>query len=615
MILSIQDGTVSYSGKPVFENLSFHIHAGSKIALVGGNGAGKTTLMHMITGTRELDGGERWEDNNISIGYLQQDVVPKEGQTVFDYIMEEIKAEEKAAHEYKVDKITTAVHLDPQMRMDKLSGGQVRRAALARALVEDPDILLMDEPTNHLDLEAIEWLEGYLKNYRGTILCVSHDRTFLSNITDRIFWLDRGNLRVCPRGFKYFEEWSTELLEQEARELKNRKTFVQQELEWATRGVKARVKRNVRRVARMQELRDQFKADESSYRRATRKVKLTPTLEEEASSRVVAEFYNVSKSFEKEDGEKISILNKFSMKIMRGERIGILGKNGSGKTTFLKLLLKELEPDEGRLKMSKVAEISYFDQRRRDLVPTQSLRKTLCPTGGDFVNVNGKDRHVCGYLRDFMFDPSDIDRTVETLSGGEKNRLLLAKVLAHPGNLMILDEPTNDLDMETLDMLEEALCNYTGTLFVVSHDRDFLDQTVTKILAFEGDAKVETFIGGYSDYLERRKQKRKKSKSAKQKQAKQQKQKTKEITEKPAKQKNGKMTFKLKHELEKLPKKIETTETRIAELNTMLADSALYENDPETFHSAVKELAEMQAKLERYETRWLELEEMAEGAA
>ena len=615
MILSIQDGTVSYSGKLVFENLSFHIHAGSKIALVGGNGAGKTTLMHMITGTRELDGGERWEDNNISIGYLQQDVVPKEGQTVFDYIMEEIKAEEKAAHEYKVDKITTAVHLDPQMRMDKLSGGQVRRAALARALVEDPDILLMDEPTNHLDLEAIEWLEGYLKSYRGTILCVSHDRTFLSNITDRIFWLDRGNLRVCPRGFKYFEEWSTELLEQEARELKNRKTFVQQEVEWATRGVKARVKRNVRRVARMQELRDQFKADESSYRRATRKVKLTSTLEEEASSRVVAEFYNVSKSFEKDDGEKISILNKFSMKIMRGERIGILGKNGSGKTTFLKLLLKELEPDEGRLKMSKVAEISYFDQRRRDLVPTQSLRKPLCPTGGDFVNVNGKSRHVCGYLRDFMFDPSDIDRTVETLSGGEKNRLLLAKVLAHPGNLMILDEPTNDLDMETLDMLEEALCNYTGTLFVVSHDRDFLDQTVTKILAFEGDAKVESFIGGYSDYLERRKQKQKKSKSAKQKQVKQQKQKNKETAEKPAKQKNGKMTFKLKHELEKLPKKIETTETRIAELNTMLADSALYENDPETFHSAVKELAEMQAKLERYETRWLELEEMAEGAA
>lgn len=619
LILSIQDGAVIYSGKPVFENLSFNIHQGHKIALVGNNGAGKTTLMHMITGERELDAGERWEENGLSIGYLQQDMVPQKGQSVFDYIMEEIEAEHKSAHEYKVDMITNAVRLDAQALMETLSGGQIRRAALARALVENPDILLMDEPTNHLDLEAIEWLEGYLKSYRGTVLCVSHDRTFLSNITDTVFWLDRGQIRVSPKGFKHFEDWSNTLIEQEARELKNRKTFVQQEVEWANRGVKARVKRNVRRVERMKELRAKFEADQSAYRRAMAKVSVTPTVENESTSRVVAEFYNVGKSFQKENGEELPILKKFSLKIMRGERIGILGKNGSGKTTFLKMLTRDLTPDAGRLKISKAAEISYFDQRRRDLVPTQSLRKTLCPNGGEFVTVNGKERHVCGYLKNFMFDPSEVERAVETLSGGEKNRLLLAKILANPGNFMILDEPTNDLDMDTLDMLEEALCNYTGTLFVVSHDRDFLDQTVTKILAFEGEGCVETHLGGYSDYLKARNAKIAQKKKKTQKQQKNTPAKAREKTattdtetsEQHGVQKSGKMTYKLKHELEKLPQKIERTEKEIAALNALLSDSGLYEKDPDKFHEAVKDLAEMQNKLERYETRWLELDEFA----
>ncbi|MGH1398026.1 MAG: ABC-F family ATP-binding cassette domain-containing protein, partial [Alphaproteobacteria bacterium] len=501
LLLSVKDAMVRYSENPVFEGLAFNIHAGSRIALVGKNGAGKSTLMNIITGVQDLDEGERWEEVGTSVGYLRQDITPQEGQTVFDYIFEEIKDEDRELYEYKVDIVADALGIDKYAQMTVLSGGQLRRAGLARALVEEPDILLLDEPTNHLDLEIIEWLEGYLKGYRGTLVCISHDRTFLANITDKVFWLDRGSLKVSPRGFKYFEEWSTELLEQEERELKNRKQSVGIEVAWASRGVKARVKRNVRRLEQVRQMRDKLKADESAYRKATQKIELKPIDNIDASSKIVAEFYNVHKSFEAEH-KTVPILSGFSLRIKRGDRIGILGKNGSGKTTFLKMLLKEMEPDQGRVKTRKELEFSYFDQKRSDLDPTDSLKKVLSPGGGDYINVMGKERHVCGYLKSFMFDPSRAQDKVSQLSGGQKNRLMLAKILANPKSCLILDEPTNDLDMDTLDMLEEILSNYNGTLIVVSHDRDFLDQTVTKILAFEGDAKVETVIGGYSDYLE-----------------------------------------------------------------------------------------------------------------
>ena len=269
LALSVKDAMVRYSDVPVFENLSFNIHKGARIALVGKNGAGKSTLMNIITGRQDLDEGERWEEQGLSIGYLQQEVIPKEGQSIYDYVIQEIPEEERELHAYKVDIVTDALQIDPQAMLTRLSGGQLRRAGLARALVEEPDILLLDEPTNHLDLEVIEWLEGYLKAYRGTLLCVSHDRTFLANITNQIFWLDRGDLKVCPRGFGHFEEWSTMLLEQEERELRNRKSIVAQEVEWASRGVKARRKRNMRRLELVKEMRDQLKADESSYRRAS----------------------------------------------------------------------------------------------------------------------------------------------------------------------------------------------------------------------------------------------------------------------------------------------------------------------------------------------------------
>ena len=610
LLLSVKDAMVRYSETPIFENLDFNIHQGKRIALVGKNGAGKTTLMNIITGAQELDEGERWEEPGVTIGYLRQDIHPKDGQTVFDYIFEEIDSNEHELHAYKVDIVAEALHLDVNAKLSRLSGGQLRRAGLARALVEEPDILLLDEPTNHLDLEAIEWLEDYLNGYRGTLMVISHDRTFLSNITNQVFWLDRGALRISPKGFKFFDDWSTELLEQEERELKNRKQSVGIEVAWASRGVKARVKRNVRRLAQVKEMREKLKADESAFKRATQKIDLKPLPNIDATSKIVAEFYNVHKNFE-EDGKTIPILNGFSYRIQRGDRIGILGKNGSGKTTFLKLLLGELEPDKGSVKTRKELEFSYFDQKRRDLDPTDSLKKTLTNGEGDYINVMGKQRHVCGYLKDFMFDPGRATDKVSQLSGGQKNRLMLAKILADPKTCLILDEPTNDLDMDTLDMLEEILSHYTGTLIVVSHDRDFLDQTVTKILAFEGEGKIEQVIGGYSDYLE-------KKKGVPEKQAKPQKatpkpptkDEQKEKTPEPPPSKTKRLTYKLERELKLLPNKIKKAEEDIAELSEKLSDAEFYQRDPDGFHDTTKTLSETQAKLERYETRWLELEEM-----
>ncbi len=610
LLLSVKDARVQYTETPVFEDLSFNIHQGSRIALVGKNGAGKTTLMNIITGTQDLDAGERWEEIGTTIGYLKQDIKPKEGETVFEYIFQEIQDEEKDLHMYKVDIVTEALHLDRDAKMTHLSGGQLRRAGLARALVEEPDILLLDEPTNHLDLEAIEWLETYLKGYRGTLMVISHDRTFLGNVTNKVFWLDRGKIRVSPKGFADFEDWSTELLEQEERELHNRKQIVGQEIEWASRGVKARRKRNVRRLELVREMRDKLKADESAYRKATRTIKVEPIGDMEKSSKIVAEFYNVNKRFENGD-KTLTVLDKFSYRIQRGDRIGILGKNGSGKTTFLKMLLGELEPDSGRVKTRKELEFSYFDQKRSDLDPEHTLRKVLSPSGGDYIDVMGKQRHVCGYLKDFMFDPSRAYDKVSMLSGGQKNRLMLAKILANPKTCLILDEPTNDLDMDTLDMLEEILVQYKGTLIVVSHDRDFLDQTVTKTLAFEGQGKIVSCVGGYSDYIEKKKKTEKPAQNTPVKKE------TKNPVQNTApvegKKPSVKLSYKLERELKQLPDKIKSVETVISELNENLSDGDYYNRDPEGFHETVKNLKEAQTKLERYENRWLELEEMKAG--
>ena len=601
LLLNVQDASIRYGDKILFDNLSFNIHEGDKISLVGKNGAGKTTLMNIITGRRELDDGLRWQSQGATVGYLQQEVQPKAGQTVRDYIFEELQNKD-GSHDYKIERIIEPLELQITARMDELSGGQLRRAALARALVEEPDILLLDEPTNHLDLDIIEWLETYLKSYGGAVVCVSHDRTFLANTSDKVFWLDRAKLKVCPTGFRDFEDWSTMMLEQEERELRKRQKVLDQEVEWASRGVKARRKRNVRRVELMKAERQKLRGDKNALQRMLAKIEFTPMNVDEASARVIGEFHKVSKSYVEEDSSKV-ILDKFNLRILRGDRIGIVGKNGSGKTTFLKLLTGEMKPDMGTVKLARDVAFSYFDQRRKDLNPDHSLHRVLCPNGSDYIDVMGKTRHVCGYLKDFMFDPRMLFQSVSTLSGGQGNRLLLAKVLANPGSLLILDEPTNDLDMDTLDMLEDILASYTGTLLVVSHDRDFLDQTVSKILAFEGDGRVEGYIGGYQDYLQARRKKEPEPQPLRVSPGK-----TNISPIAPEKSAGPKLSFAMQFELDNLPARIRALEREIAEAAHTLSDDGLYNKDPDGFHRLSQRIAEANHELQKAELRWLELE-------
>jgi ATP-binding cassette subfamily F protein uup len=612
LLLSVQDANIAYADKVLFDNLTFHIHDGDKICLLGKNGAGKSTLMNIITGQRELNHGIFWRLQGAKVGYLPQDTIFKPGQTVREYVFEHLVYDtarpEDSIQDYQIERVLHPLELDPSTPMDVLSGGQLRRAALARALVEEPDILLLDEPTNHLDLNIIEWLEQFIKAYRGAVVCISHDKKFLANMSDRIFWLDRGRMRVCPKGFDYFDEWSTMLLEQEARELHNRSKAVEQEVEWASRGVKARRKRNVRRLDEMKDARAKLKADKNAFNRMMAKIEL-PMLENDPSSQVVAEFYNVHKRFPGEYTEKV-VMDSFSMRVMRGDRIGMLGRNGSGKTSFLNLLLGEIKPDQGTVKLAKHVDIAYFDQQRRNLNNNDTLQETLCPNGGQYLEVMGKTRHVCGYLRDFMFEATDANRRVNTLSGGQKNRLMLARVLANPGSLLILDEPTNDLDMDTLDMLEEILSQYKGTLIIVSHDRDFLDQAVTKILAFEGDGKIEGHIGGYTDYLEFKKSQLPQVEKGKSSKAKS----TDAVAAAPVVEQNKKpqkLSFKIQYELDHLPANITKLEQEISALESLLNDPNLYATNPDQFHKASHKLVYKKQELETAEARWLELDEMA----
>ncbi len=606
LLVSIKNATVAYNEKPIFENLTFNIHKGSRIALVGKNGVGKSTLMNIISNKFEIEEGERWQDNNIEIRMLDQDIKVTNNETIYDFILKNIKYDERELYKYKADIVVQSLQLENQSKLDSLSGGELRRVGLAQALVEEPDILLLDEPTNHLDLDIIEWLENFLKNYAGTLVCVSHDKTFLSNVTNKVFWIDRGKLKISPKGFKHFDQWSEMLLDQEERELRNRKQSIAVDVEWASRGVKARVKRNVRRLEKVKQMRKKLEEDERSFRRATSKIVFKTLKEVDIHSKSIAEFYNVSKSF-KNNKNEIKILDKFNIRIKKSDRIGILGKNGSGKTTFLKLILKEILPDTGSIKILKNMEFSYFDQKRSDLNPNDTLKEVMCPGGGDFLDVMGKQRHVYGYLKDFLFDPKKVIERVSQLSGGQKNRLMLAKILANPKSCLILDEPTNDLDMDTLDMLEEILLNYKGTLLVVSHDRDFLDQTVTKILAFEGNGVIEQNVGGYSDYLKAKKNKIKtKNDEIIKYQSDNQKRKSVNLNEN---RKNNKLSFNVEFEYKNLPEKISNKEIEINEIEKKLSDPNFYANDPDEFIKISKKLAIAKKELDNYETRWLEIDE------
>ena len=596
LIFSLRETSVSFGKKIIFDNLDVNIHRKDLIALIGKNGVGKSTLMRIISDKQDLDQGEVWKLNNIRVSFFSQKFELEESYSIENELLNILDIEEDS---FKIDIFCNNLQLNKKDIIKNLSGGQKRRVGLIKSLINESDILLLDEPTNHLDLECIIWLENYLKTFKGSIICVSHDRTFLSNFTNKVFWLDRGNLRVSPSGFKNFDRWSQEMFEQEARELKNRKQFVNIEVEWANKGVKARVKRNVKRLERAKELKDQLEKDESSYRKAIQTVKINKINPGLDNSKFIAEFHKVSVGYEI---PKKTILKDINLKINKKDRIGLIGKNGTGKSTFLKALLGEIKSQKGTIKLKKNMNFSYFDQLRNDLNTDNSLKKILVPSGGDYLKVQGKDRHVCSYLKDFMFDPSKATDSINTLSGGQQNRLLLAKVLANPQTGLILDEPTNDLDLETMDLLTEMLSNYSGTLLIVSHDRDFLDQTVNKILYFDEKGQVSIFLGGYSDFLKSQ-QNEKIIKSISKK-----KNNYKVVSSKN----NKKLSFKYKYELENLPKEIEDLENKIDDITKELKNSNLYLSDANRFNEITNEMLELKKILSIKEERWLFLLEMEE---
>ena len=595
LIFSLRDVDVRFGKKEIFNNLNLNIQRNDLIALVGNNGVGKTTLMKIIMGNQELDNGELWSYPNLKISYFTQNFEIDFSKTVEEEIMKVIlKDEEK----FKIDMYCHNLNLNKKEKINNLSGGQKRRIFLIKSLIPDSDIILLDEPTNHLDLECIEWLENHLRELNKAMLCVSHDRTFLSNFTNKVFWLDRGDLKISPKGFKNFDNWSEELLNQEARELRNRKQFVNLEVEWAQRGVKARVKRNVKRLERAKQLKAQLEKDESSYRFAIQSTKPIVFKPSSDNSRFVAEFFKVTVKYPKSSNK---ILKDLSVKITKNDRIGLLGKNGTGKSTFLKTLIGELEASSGNIKLKKNLEFSYFDQLRNNLNSNKSLKEILVPNGGDYLSVQGKERHVCSYLKDFQFDPKRVNDTILSLSGGQQNRLLLSKVLSNPKTGLILDEPTNDLDLETMDLLTEMLANYKGTLLIVSHDRDFLDQTVNKIMYFEEGGKVSMFLGGYSDFLNHQ---------SNQKQVNQEK---KKILRSKKNKSNDKLSFKFKFELENIPNEIAEIEEEISLIKNELKDNNLYISNPNRFEEITNKLIILEQEYEKKEARWLELLEMEEA--
>ena len=601
LLFSLKEGSISYHKNEIFKELDLNIHRKDFIALVGKNGAGKSTLMNVISGQHEIDLGEIWSIDNIAVNYFNQNYkLQNENNTVEKEILSAITNQDDI---YEIDIFCNNLSLDKNSLIKNLSGGQKRRVGLIKTLIKPSDLLLLDEPTNHLDLDTIVWLENYLKKLDSAILCVSHDRQFLKNFTNKILWIDRSRVKVNNSGYSDFENWSNTLLSQEERELQNRKQFVNLEVNWANKGVKARVKRNTRRLEQAKELKDNLDKDISEFKKATRKIEINQIFENSKNFKHVAEFHNAEFYFDTED--KNLILKNFNLKISKKDRIGLLGSNGSGKSTFLKILLNELHLKSGTLKLRKELEFSYFDQLRNDLKDNLPIKKILVPSGGDYLKTQGKERHVCSYLKDFHFDPSKANDPVGSLSGGMKNRLLLSKVLSNPKSGLILDEPTNDLDIDTLDLVESILSGYNGTLVVVSHNRDFLDKLVNKILFFKGNGEVVLFNGGYHDFLNNKDLLINDSDESLKIDYKAEKYKKNSL-----KVIKKKLTFKLQYELNNLPKQIDLLKEQIDHFEKILEAPDLYKKDYDLFITSSEKLGSLQLELETKEQRWLELMEL-----
>jgi ATP-binding cassette subfamily F protein uup len=585
-LISLRDISLSFGGKPLLEGLFNNIAKGDKTCLVGRNGGGKSTFLKIIQGQIDFDRGERFAQPGIRISYLPQDVWLEPNQTPKDFVLQ------TGCPEFEADAMLDLLKIDPHRLMDGFSGGERRRVALARALVGNPDVLLLDEPTNHLDLPTIKWLEERLLGHPGAFLTISHDRAFLERVSTSCLWLDRGRLHRHNRGFQDFDAWSEQLLAEEEKHIDKMNTKLKQEMHWLHRGVTARRRRNQGRLRQLNQLRAEKRAL-SANQAGTLKLK---SVGGESGSKLVIEADSISKTL----GGKPLIRN-FSTRILQGERIGIIGPNGAGKTTLVRLLAGLLPPDTGTVRLGATIDLIYFDQLRDSLNPKETVWQNLCETGGDHVTVQGQPRHVMAYLKDFLFEEKQVKSPVSILSGGERNRLALAKALTKPGNLLILDEPTNDLDMDTLDLLIDLLSDYTGTLIIVSHDRDFLDKLTTSIIALEGDGMIRECIGGYQDYLRQYpppKVTAQKSSTP-----------HKESGERP-KPTQRRLSYHEKREYEVLPARMDALMRDIGQAEARLEDPAFYQNHPQEFTKMTEKLAVDKEELNRAETRWLELDEM-----
>ena len=588
--IALQQGGKWLFGGPDHDPLDLHIGPRDRIALIGRNGVGKTTLFRMIDGQVETDAGIRKTKPALRVVLLEQDPDLTGHATLMDWAL----AGEHAPQEHEVEAIAGQLGIDMGRETKGASGGEKRRAAIARALAQDPDLLLMDEPTNHLDLGAIDWLESWLDRYKGAFVVISHDRTFLKRLTRTTLWLDRGNLRRKEVGFGGYEAWEEQVYAEEARAADKLDAKLKLEAHWLERGVTARRKRNQGRLEKL----GQMRAQRASMITAAGTAKLQLATEAEFKSKSVIAVQDITKSY----GER-TIIKPFSLRIQRGDRIGIVGANGAGKTTLLKMLTGELEPDSGTVDIAKTLTGVMIDQQRQLLTADKTVRQVLAE-GGDWIDVRGVRKHVQAYLKDFLFDPKIVEMNVSVLSGGERSRLLLAREFAKASNLLVLDEPTNDLDLETLDLLQEVIADYEGTVLIVSHDRDFLDRTVTVTLGLDGSGKVDVVAGGYEDWVAKRRQPVVgKSKST-----------TKPTpAPSPPPPRADKLSYKDQRDYETLPERIEELELAIARGEEILADPELYTKDPQRFANIMKGVENARTEKDAAEERWLTLAERVEG--
>lgn len=599
-ILSYEDlGLIQGEGW-LFRHLDLYIGERDRLALIGRNGAGKTTLLRCLAGLIDPDQGKRTIVPGTNVVLLEQDPRMDGFGTLNDWVLHGSDAPEAHAAAAIADQLG----IDLSRPTATASGGERRRAAIARALARDPDVLLLDEPTNHLDLGAIEWLEEWLKRFTGAFIVISHDRTFLTRLTRSCLWLDRGQLRRSEIGFGGFEAWTERVYEEEARAAEKLDAKLKIELHWLQRGVTARRRRNQGRLAKLHEMRAQRAAMLGAA--GTAKLALA---KDEVRSKTVIDAEHVSKSF----GDR-QIIRDFSLRIQRGDRIGLVGPNGAGKTTLLKLLTGELAPDGGTVTLAKTLSGIVIDQQRKLMQPQLRVKDVLA-NGGDWIEVRGHKKHIKGYLKEFLFDPVIADAPIGSLSGGERSRLLLAREFARHANLLVLDEPTNDLDLETLDLLQEVIADYDGTVLIVSHDRDFLDRTVTITLGLDGSGKVDIVAGGYEDWVRKRYEAHRFQAKGGAQAARSVERSTQVSPSGPRPSSGNKLSYKDQRDYDRLPGEIDRLQAAVAVDEAALSDPDLYTRDPKRFAELTERIARHRADIEAAEVRWLEVAEMAEALA